>query len=599
MIPKTRDGKWVLALRVIVLSFIIFLLPISDRPTPKAIAADEEAASSESQDQSSPTEEPTAQDVSSDAPLTPLSEQQTPADQSIQAGSAGLDEKVSLDLRNIDVTDALRFLAQKAGLNLVISKSVTGRVQLLLNNVPVRDVMDLIMITGQLAYEKRGDIYYIMTEAEFKERFGRKFSDTRQVKVFRLKYAVPDQAFSLFEILKSEIGRLLVDPETGTVLVMDTQENIDRMQRALEGLEQKRQIKVFDLKYAKALDVEARLKTQLDAKKVGLVSSDERTNQVIVETISGRMEDVEALIADLDQKTREVSIDAKIVKVTLSDDFNAEIQWEGLASRVAKYGTQYFSNHPFAPVVRTNRTQVDNFTNIQPTANPAAGVKSTLTENLFLGFIDNDDAFELLINFLKTIGKTKILSNPKITVTNNQEAKIHVGEKQAYVTTTTTTGQNTTTTAESVTFIDIGIQLAVTPTINADDYVTMKVKPEISSVSTFLITPSGNKIPIIDSSTAETNVMVKNGTSIVIGGLRKDEKTETRKKIPLLGDIPILGKPFNSFNTTNERSELLIVITPNIVQGDTLVSEGRPVGEKPFLPYTDYSDYNSPMKVRK
>ncbi len=516
-----------------------------------------------------------------------------PMDQQLTAGSAGIEEKVSLDLRNIDVADALRFLALKGGLNLAIDKTVTGRVQLLLNNVPIRDILDIVLVSNALAYEKIGDVYYVMTEAAYKERYGRKFSDTRKVKIFKLRYAIPEQAFALFEVLKSEIGRLLVDPESGTVLVMDAPQNISRMEEALTALEQKKTVKVYNLKYAKALEVETRLKTRLDNKKVGTVTADERTNQVIVETLPERMQEIDEVVKALDQKTKEVLIDAKVIKVTINNGLNAEIKWEGIFTRMTRYGTQFLGNHPFSPVVRTGESFIDNFTTIQPTdANPTAGSKSTLTENLVFGRVDGDDAFEVLVNFLKTMGDTRILSNPKLAVVNNQEAKIHVGEKQAYVTTTTTTGSNSTTTAESVTFIDVGIQLAVTPTINDDGFVTMKIKPEISSVAEFLTTPSGNKIPIIDSSLAETTVMVQDGVSIIIGGLKKDESTESRKKVPFLGDLPFIGGPFNSSTKTNVHSELLILLTPHIVYGDTLVdvtgSGTPPVGDTSLMSYADY-----------
>lgn len=120
---------------------------------------------------------------------------------------------------------------------------------------------------------------------------------------------------------------------------------------------------------------------------------------------------------------------------------------------------------------------------------------------------------------------------------NNQEARIHVGERQAYITSTTTKGQAVDTISEEVNFVDVGIQLAVTPTINDDGYVTMKVKPEVSSVVDFLITPSKNKIPIIDTSMAESTVMVKDGTTIIIGGLRREDKTSSYGQIPYLGKI--------------------------------------------------------------
>ena len=606
-----KKNIWALTILLSAAILVLFFqssLSAKENDTPEStnrLVSNEDSDSS--RDKTSDVSSQPATNESTDAPTAPqgsftsLASSQTSDDQSVRAGSLGLDELVSLDLRNIEVADAIRFIAQKAGMNLAVSKNVSGRVQLLLNNVPVKDILDIILITSQLAYEKRGDIYYIMTEAEFKERFGRKFSDTRKIKLFHLKYAIPDQAFALFEILKSEIGRLLVDPESGTVLVMDAQENIDRMQSALAGLEQKRNVKVYSLKYAKALDVETRLKAQLDSKKVGLVSADERTNQVIVETFSERMEDIDMLIRSLDEKTKEVLIESKIVKVTFTNDYTASIQWEGMFSKLQKYGLQYLGNHPFSPVFRTGTSFVDNFTKIEPTANPTAGAKSELTKNLVIGKFDpNGDSFEALINFLRTLGETKILSNPKLAVVNNQEAKIHVGQKQAYVTTTqTSSGTGSTTTAEAVTFVDVGIQLAVTPTINDDGFVSMKIKPEISSVVDYLVTgTNGNKIPIIDSSLVETSVMVKDGISILIGGLRKDENTSSNKKIPFLGDLPgFMSAPFKNTATTKSHTELLILITPHIIYGDEFQNGERKVMETPYMSYTDYSAGN-PVKSR-
>lgn len=505
--------------------------------------------------------------------------------------SLGINEKVSLDLRNIDVNDALRFIAQKGALNMAISKSVTGRVQLLLNNVPVKDILDLILITNGLAYDKVGDVYNIMTETEYKDRYGRKFSDARQVRFFKLKYAIPEQAFALFEALKSEIGRLLVDPESGTVLVMDAPVNIGRMEQALAALEQKKSIKVYSLRYAKAADVETRLKGRLDSKKAGTITADERTNQVIVETLPDRMKEIDEMIRSLDQKTKEVLIDAKIISVTLDNTDTREIKWEGIFTKAGIYGSHFIGNHGLNNLARSGTSFSDDFISITPTTRPSPGVKNYFTENLTFGFLDQNDGFEGLLNFLKTIGETKILSNPRISAVNNQEAKIHVGTKDAYVTSTTTSsGSGTSTVSEAVTFIDVGIQLSVTPTINEDGFVTMKVKPEISSApeANRLQTAQGNSIPIVDSSLVETTVMVKDGVTIVMGGLRKDEKSETVHKVPFLGDLPVIGLPFNSKTTTVNHVELLIILTPHIIYGDAIDMGSHKGGEIPILSYSDY-----------
>ncbi len=508
----------------------------------------------------------------------------------------GMEERVSLDLRSTEATDALKYLATKGGLNIAISKNVAGRVNLFLTDVPIRDVFDLILRSNELAYDKQGNIYNIMTEAEYRALYGKRFADLRRVETFRLKYAIPEQAFNLLDALKSEIGRLLVDEDSGTVVVMDTPERLHQMEEALGTLEQGNTVHVFDLRYAKAKDVEEHLKDQLESKKLGFIKADERSNQVIVQTLPNRMKDIEQLIKALDRKTREVLIDGKIVKVSLVNGADTGIDWDAVFTNLKFHGidnTNSFRN----TTTGTAPSEVPAVTKIDiPTINLPKLGKTTFRRGqgqdfqlgqLAFGTVARD-GYELF-RYLQTLGKTKIISNPRILVTENQEARIHVGTREAYVTTTTTTGQTTTTTAEEVQFIDVGIQLLVTPKINADGFVTMKIKPEISSVIRTLTTPSRNQIPIVDTSTAETNVMVQDGATVIIGGLRKDEKKVTDKQIPYLGRIPLIGPAlFRDRDQDNETSELVVFITPHIITGETLVTGDEDALGGGIKPYREY-----------
>jgi len=514
---------------------------------------------------------------------------------------------ISLDLRDMDVAEALKFLATKASLNIIPTMKVSGRVTLMVNDVPIGDVFDLMIRSNNLAYEKKGDIYNVMTEDEYKGLFGKNFSDSRQVKVFHLRYAVPDQVFTILDGFKSSIGKVFVEPESGTVMVLDAPERMVEIENALTALEQKTTLRIFDLKYAKAKDVEDQLKNQLDLKKVGSVKADERTNQIVVQTLSERMTDIERLIQGLDQKTREVLIDARIIKINLANDSSRGIEWEGLFGFLKQLGLTYIGSTPFSVI--NPKTTAGEFVSRAQRLNelknsyntlgsyPFSGTTSSLSsstkdvgmESLHIGAIGRND-FDLLIKYVQTFGKTKILSCPQIAVINNQEAKIHVGERQAYVTTSTTSGQTTTTVSESVTYVDVGLQLAVTPTINEDGFVTMKIRPEISSVIGTLVSSSNNKIPIIDTATADTSVMVKDGSTVIIGGLNKEEETEDYKGTPVLSKIPIVGLLFSSKTKSKTRSQFLILLTPHIITGDELTTgHESDFGAKLDKNYEDYA----------
>ncbi len=512
---------------------------------------------------------------------------------SVQPRVVNMSQRITLDLRNMDVNDALTYISLRSGANIVTSKSVTGRVTLQLKDVSIQDIFDITLLTNNLAYEKRGDIYYIMTALEYESRYGKSFGDIRKVKMYQLQYAIPEKAFDLLDTLKSKIGRILVDQESGTVLMIDTQERILEMSDALLTLERKSEIRVFDLQYAIAVDVEEQLRGELDEKSVGSIWADERSNQVVIQAFPDRMEDIKKIIAALDQKTREVLIDAKIIKVDFSDTIQTGIEWEGMF--IDLVGDGFLGSHPLWPVGRLGATAIDDpfFPEHDDGTLLPTVQKQIFTEQVYFGTVAKNKSFEVMFKFLGTLGETKLLSNPKLAVINNQEARIHVGRKEAYITTTTTSGSTTTTTAEDVNFVDVGIQLSVTPTINSDGFITMKIKPEVSSVVDVLITPSGNQIPIIDTSLAETTVMVENDATIIIGGLRRNEETESSKRIPILGDIPWLGKLFRSQTKQEEHSELLVMITPHIVDGSMLTTGEVDPGEEGTKEFKEYETYKS------
>jgi type II secretory pathway component GspD/PulD (secretin) len=497
------------------------------------------------------------------------------------------EQRISLSLRNIDIIEALKFFSIKSGFNIVPTQKVSGRVTLTVENVGVQDVFDIMLRSNNLAYEKKGNIYNVMTEAEYRALFGKNFFDTRQVKVFRIKYAIPEQAFPLLEAMKSEIGRLLVEPDSGTVMLIDTPEKIADAAKALEEIEQKNAVKIFTLKYARAKDVEEQLKKQLDEKKVGTIKADDRTNSVIVQALPERMKNIETLITGLDKKTKAVLIDVKILKIKLSDKLDTGVQWEGLFNIAKQYGMAYIGSYPFSNITAgisaatfTPRTEVLQNLDGNVGSYPFSGTTSSLNsstkitpgQNMHVGIVDSQQDFDVVINYLKTLGKSKIIASPSLSVVNNQEAKIHIGERRAYVTTTTTTGTTTTTVAEEVTYVDVGVRLAVIPMINEEGYITMKVKPEISSVIGNVITSSKNLVPIIDTNTAETTVIAKDGSTIIIGGLGREEKTESSEQVPFLGRIPILGFLFRNKTQTVERTEIVIMLTPIIFEGDKFIT---------------------------
>lgn len=485
----------------------------------------------------------------------------------LDPNASGLKERVTLDLRNIEIGEALKFLALRGSLNMVIGKNVTGRISLYLTDVTVADVLEIMLLSNNLAIAKQGDIYNVMTETEYQALYGKRYADVRTAKVVKLRYAVPSQAFTVLSAVKSDIGRVVIDEDSATLILLDTIGKIQEMERIINEMEKGQNMRIFSLRYGKAADIETQLRERLDALKLGTVRADERSNTIIVSALSKRMEEIERIVEALDEKTRQVLIEAKIIKVTLSDDFDAGINWQ----KVFRDDSGKHNLKHFRPVL--------SGTFPRPTAVTQFG-------RIVIGNTSTDE-LSATIDLLQTVGQTKVLSSPRIAAVDRQAARILIGTREAFVTTTTTTGQTTSTTAENVTFVDVGISLDVTPIINDDGYVTMKIKPEVSSVARTLTTPTNNQIPIVDTTLAETSVLVKDGTTIIIGGLRKDEKVKTVRKIPVMGSIPIFGFLFRGTDEDLEKVELVVFLTPYIVTGDTTFTD-RQVQDKHLKPFKAY-----------
>ncbi len=446
-----------------------------------------------------------------------------------------------LDFKDVDISDVLKLISQKSGMNIVVGSTVTGKVTLYLKNVTALDVLDIIAKTNDLAYIQEARLVHVMTGAEYEQTHGRKFFRKNKTILQRLNYISIAEVVPMLERMKSPSGVVLADARSGTLSLNDLPENILDMVAFIREIDVPRMTKVFDLKYAKAEDLAERINLILTP-TVGSMRFDKRTNKISATDTSDKIREIEQMIAAFDVKEEQVAIEAKIIQVILSDQFQMGVDWQ----------TVLDSSH--------NINLIGNFDVLGSTQKHGRMSIGTLV----------DDNYKAMIEALETFGRTENLSNPHIMAINNQEAKILIGSSQPYVTSTTTTpSSGPTTTAETVNFIEVGVKLYVTPTVHKDGYVTLKIKPEVSAVTRNVTTSNNNTIPVVETSEAETTVLVKDGVTIVIGGLIKDEKINTDSRIPVLGSIPLIGGAFRNKDHLTRKTELVIFLTPRIVSGDT------------------------------
>ncbi len=415
---------------------------------------------------------------------------------------------VSFDFHEADIRDVLRVLSAQSGINIIHGTDVAGSITITLKKVPFDQAFNTILTLGNLVSQEVGtNILRVMTPAALTQERAHAVTFT----------------------------------------------------------------KLFPLNYAKAEDV----KTQLDAirsaeGRKGIITVDARTNTLVITDTPEGLENASRLIAEIDKKPYQVQIEAKIVEVNLDKKIDLGINWSYARSNISGGEHQYVGKTQ-ATVGGTSRlyhgmppgaSRVEDTgpmgggTGVNFPATPVLGQLAGIS----FGVISDNVRLNAMLSMLASKGVTKLLSNPKVTTLNNQEAKILVGERVPYVQQTTQLGTGAGGVTSEVQWLEIGIKLTVTPTINADKQITLKVYPQVTLLSR--VTAAG---PVVGTREAQTTVMIKDNETVVIGGLIEEEDIKSAAKVPLLGDIPILGHLFRRSYDSKERSELLVFITPQII----------------------------------
>jgi type IV pilus assembly protein PilQ len=301
--------------------------------------------------------------------------------------------------------------------------------------------------------------------------------------------------------------------------------------------------KIFTLNFGKASEIIESIGKMISER--GSINFDERTNSIIVTDIQSRLELVSEVVERLDTTTPQVLIEAKIVETNLDDTENLGIDW---TTKVSTNGAARPISYPFKRGGTNSRF--------------AGTVDTPSEDDVTYGTLSFTE-FQAVLEVLKTRTDTNILSNPKIVTLDNKPARIEVGTKHPIPDfgANSETGQLQTT---GITYENIGINFQVTPHVNKAGFVTLDLQPEVSEV-TGTRSFQGIDVPLIGTEEVTTSVMVKDGDTLVIAGLIKDKVTDTKKKLPLLGDIPIVGLIFQKTEKAIIKSDLIIFMTPHII----------------------------------
>jgi len=426
--------------------------------------------------------------------------------------------KVTFNFQDIPVRSVLQLIADVSDLNIVVADSVAGNLTLRLTNVPWDQALDIVMDARNLDMRKNGNVIWIGPTAEIAAR---------------------EQ-----QLLQAQMDRRILEP-LQTVLI--------------------------PMSYAKAADLASLIQessSQADAEsgllsERGSVTIDERTNTLLVTDTAEKIIEIQELITALDYAVRQVQIESRIV--IASSDFAHELG--------VRFGVTYLHAGSNIGVIAADGRAADT---VNPAINPREDslldipiypnryqvnlpAPSQTASTIGMSFLTGDLLLDLELSALESEGEGEVVSTPRIVTANQAEAFIQQGVEIPYE-------EATSSGATSVQFKEAVLELKVTPLITPDNRIQMDLNVKQDTVGEIFQTARGGSVPSIDTRELETQVLVANGDTVVLGGIFQDESGSKEEKVPWLGDIPGLGVLFRRRANESKKRELLIFVTPSIVE---------------------------------
>jgi type IV pilus assembly protein PilQ len=419
-------------------------------------------------------------------------------------------ERLTLNFQDIETRAVLQLLADASGQNIVVSDSVQGSVTLRLQNVPWDQALDIVLRTKGLDKRRNDNVIIVAPTEELASREKAELAARQDVQDL--------------SPLRSEY---------------------------------------LQVNYAKASDLAALIKSGGGTataggllSKRGSISVDERTNTLLLSDSAERLEDIRRLVGTLDIPIRQVQIEARIVIV--SDDFSRELGaragfsgFDTLGSNLG-FTSGNAPNNDDGPDFIQERVDDPTRYNVNlPIASPAGSLAFMLLGRDFL--------VDLEIQAAQNEGRSEVISTPRVITANQREASIEQGVEIPYQ-------ESSSSGATTIQFKKAVLSLKVTPQITPDNRVILDLNVKKDSVGQVIVGGAGQQVPSIDTREITTQVLVNDGQTVVLGGILETERRESEKKVPYLGDVPVLGRLFKTTNKTNNKDELLIFVTPKILR---------------------------------
>ena len=451
--------------------------------------------------------------------------------------------RISMDFKDADLKNVLKSFSQQAGLNVIASDDVATRtITMFLEDVTVMDALDRILEAGNLTYERpAGSQIYVVKP---KPKAAPEPVPTI-TKVYRLKFA---------RVSTSRLAKAAEELASSPTQVATLQGGSTGTSGTSGGSTSTSTSQTTGTTAGEEIGVD-KVVGQLLTEN-GKVTVDERTNSLVVTDIPSNFLRIESVLKALDIRTAQVLIEVEVLETTLAKAKDLGVKWgSGTAGTVFQLTpAQHKTNFPFGDWFGRHGWR------------SISDADTGLTTS-HLGTVDASQAVAIL-QALEKDTDTKILARPKILTLDNERAVIQLSTQEAVGFKSTVSGSSGTTTAEPER-VTTGTILVVTPQVNEHGYITMMVEPSVTKTSTSIITPpssAGSAVKDPKTRSARALVRMRQGETLVMGGLIDRTEEDIHSKVPVLGDVPILGAAFRHNDVSNSASELVVFVTPKILE---------------------------------
>lgn len=433
---------------------------------------------------------------------------------------------ISLDVRELDIYDAVRLLSTQASVNVVVDGSVQHHnVTLRLQNVSFNQALQTLAQANDLQTVRVGNVIYLGTTEAMNRRYPSGGRDGTKHAIFAIHNGnAEDIAHGLGDALPR--GTLVVaDKRTASILVTGSSDALDRAKSTIAALDGTSNLQnaAIPMRYIKASEALKALTASLTITAPQSAFAADQQNQLLLTGSADFLSQVKALVANIDRPGQQVRYEVRVTDITPND--------------TSDFGFFYGGGSSGAPGPYTT------------------------------AFITKSIAINARLNALVTKGEGRVLARPTISSLNNVPASLLIGQQYPIVYFDARTG------TQQVQFINVGVNLNVTPTIGTDGTITTDLETDYSQVDNFV----GN-FPIVTTRKAQSTLRVHDGETIVIAGLFSDVDVTSLTKVPFLGDIPIIGEIFKNRTRRHSRDEVVFLITPHLVADDDGKKAEPPTG---------------------